>query len=143
VQHVHETPGHVAEQIRIAREKDGMHARHHEHAGPDGGQAGDKDRPVIEPARTDAPIGTPCGPRSNKCSPAGKRRGRSGPRCGCVRLLTMVATRGRNPLRTGLLARLGWCGGLACVFATWRILIGAFPPGGFNGLRLHGGEFSV
>ena len=48
MQHVNHTPRLVAEQIRIAREEDGTHARHQEHAGQYCGQACRDDGAVIE-----------------------------------------------------------------------------------------------
>ena len=48
VQHVHHSPGHVAEQIRIAGKKDGAHTRHHEHAGYDRRKTGDDNGAVVE-----------------------------------------------------------------------------------------------
>src|SRR5207237_9675576 len=48
VQDVHESPGHVAEEIRIPGEEDRLHATEHEDSGDDRRQAGRDDGEVVE-----------------------------------------------------------------------------------------------
>src|ERR1700722_18766833 len=48
VQHMHQAPSHIREKVWIAREKDGAHAKHHEHPRADYSQPGEHDNAVIK-----------------------------------------------------------------------------------------------